>query len=290
MGNNQWKLESLDRHLTLKCWKDWIYIMGNKKNYLMYLFICLILLVGNKMIYCSVPDAKYIFSDDTIIKFINCIKYGKYKDADELIKNGMDINFKNIQGITPLYYFFLKKDYRSFKKMLELGADPNISPDGLGLYYLLSATMLIYDDRYFRLLLDYNVDINYNPPIQKDLSRREASVLEFSLGTNVDIKYLKMLLVHGIKPYYSELPINCPILDANSLREYKKVIMLLDYYPDYLSDNRFMHLNKRDATIKDLFLEDLKSYDQAPGSQQLKDQHELVKYLKDKFNIDIEMK
>jgi hypothetical protein len=261
--------------------------MKIQDNYLLFIFIILSIFIGCKTLYGL--EAKDVFLDKDQLRFIDLIKKSKYTESDEMIKNGIDINFKNEKGVTPIYYFYLKKDFKSFNKMLELGADPNVSPQGLGMYYLLNATMLIKEDRFFKLLLEYNVDINYAPQTVNG-RRTEASVLEFSLKYDIDVKYLKMLIEHKIKPYYSEHPAHSPILWALSTRDYKKIIILLEYYPAYLTDDKSIITTTGDRiTIKDRFIHDLENNAQMSGSQYLREQQELVKYLKDKFNIDVHL-
>ena len=262
--------------------------MEIRNRYLVHILVLLLLFtIGCKTIYGF--GAKDVFVDKDQIRFIDLIKKGKYTEAEGMIKNGLDINFKNEQGITPLYYFYMKKDFKSFKKMLELGANPNVDPEGLGMYYLLDMTMSTKEDRYFKLLLEYNVDINYAPPTING-TKMGTSPLEFSLSYDTDIKYLKMLIEHKINPYYSDHPLHSPIYDALTIREYKRVILLLDYYPGYLSDEKNIITTKGEKrTLKDIIVKHLEEYNQAPGSQLLKDQRALVKYLKERFDIDVKL-
>lgn len=227
-------------------------------------------------------EAKDIFKDEKVIELIKSVKAGNDKVVRQLLEEGINIDSEGTQKITPLYYFFLKKDYKSFKKLLELGANPDVDPEGLGMYCLINASMTINDDRFFKSLLEHNVNVNYIP-------ENSEPVLKFSLSYTVNIKYLKMLLEHGIKLTYSDNLRSSPLLTALTYREYKRVILLLEYGAE-LNDRELIKLYKREITQKELFIDHLENYTQAPGSKLLKEQQELVKYLKDKYGIEVHLK
>jgi|GEM_PF-5491221 len=254
------------------------------KNIKLLLFIIVLfyLLIGNIMVYTLTPGANYFFEDKDILKLIKYIKAGKDNEIRELLNKGIDINYIGKDGISPLYYFFIKKDFISFKKALELGADPNADPPKI--YRLIDASMRYKDDKFFKLLLEYDVDLNYRPENSEPL-------LKSALHSTVDIKYLKMLLDKGIGLSYSEFLTNNPLLTALSNREYKKIIILLEYGADLNNTDNF-EVYKGKTTIRKLFLERLESntYAQFEGTKELKEQLELVKYLKEKFNIDVKLK
>jgi ankyrin repeat protein len=151
--------------------------------------LCIFYIRGENMPIVNIPSAKYFFEDKKIQDLINYVKLRNDKKIKELVDSGVEISYIGKDGISPLYYFFLKKDYNSFKKMLELGADPNVNPPKI--WRLIDSSMTYKDDRYFKLLLEYNVDINYIPEYGEPL-------LKSSLHGNADIKYLKLLLEQGI--------------------------------------------------------------------------------------------
>jgi ankyrin repeat protein len=241
-----------------------------------YFFIIFIFL--NSLIYSKSIDPKEIFNDEKVVQLINLIKSGKAKGADKLLKEGVDINFKDEDGITPLYYFFLTKDYFGFKKCLELGANTNVIPTKFGVTSLINISMLKEDDSFFKLLVKYNIDLNNIPD-------GRMSPLAWSLSKSVEIKYLEMLLKHGAIISNSK----GLLLDALTNREYRKVILLFEYGAE-LDDAKIIKLYDGNYTIKKLFIKHLENYSQAPGSELLKDQQELVKYLKDKFGIEVHLK
>jgi hypothetical protein len=68
-----------------------------------------------------------------------------------------------------------------------------------------------------------------------------------------------------------------------------KIILLLEYGAD-LNNTEMIKLYKREITLKNLFIEELENNVQAKGSKELKEELELVKYLKEKFNIEVNLK
>jgi len=103
--------------------------------------------------------ASDIFDNDDMVKLIKYVRMKNEKGIKEVIESGVDIDYEGFRKITPLYFFFMEKDYPSFKRMLELGANPNVDPEGLGLYGLLNFTMQVNDERYFKTLLEYNTSL-----------------------------------------------------------------------------------------------------------------------------------
>lgn len=256
--------------------------MADNKRIVLLFFIHLFLFLITINGFSNIKP-EMVFKDNEIVKFIKFIKKGNIKEAEKSITNGFDINSKNENGVTPLYYFFLTRDFRSFKSCLELGANPNIDPDGVGFYRLIDFSMRYTDTKYFKLLLTYDVDLNYEKENGKEL-------LNSAMYSTVHIKYLKMLLENDIEPKYIDSFTRSPLLSALIGREYKKVKLLLEYYPEYLDNTTKFKLKDGEKTIKEMFIEDLESYTQFKGTKLYYDQLELVKFLKDKFGIEIKLK
>jgi ankyrin repeat protein len=259
--------------------------MADKKGIISIILINLYLLLITMNISCKVKP-EIVFNDSKVIEFISVVKKGDMKKTEQLIAGGFDIDSENKNGITALYYFFLERDFKSFERCLELGANPNVAPVGLGMFYLLNAAMDINDQRYFDLLIKFNVDINYIPATKTS----GRSPIKFAMFTSVKPVYLEKLLKKGVNPVNIDSFIENPLFFALSGREYKKVKLLLEYYPEYLNDTKKFKLKGREKTIKEMFIEDLESYTQFKGSKLYFDQLELVKFLKDKFGIELTLK
>lgn len=81
---------------------------------------------------------------------------GKIKKIEELVKSGVDVDAKGTQGATPL--FWAMANYKGFKKLLELGADPNIVyGDG---NTVIHTAVRIKDSRFLEALLEHGANPN----------------------------------------------------------------------------------------------------------------------------------
>lgn len=81
---------------------------------------------------------------------------GKVKKVEELVRSGVDVDAKGNQGATPL--FWAMANYKGFKKLLELGADPNIVyGDGNTVVH---AALTIRDSRFLEAILEHGGNPN----------------------------------------------------------------------------------------------------------------------------------
>jgi uncharacterized protein len=69
--------------------------------------------------------ARDFFKDKGIIALCKAIEAKNLKEIDRLVKSGVNINAKGRGNMTPLLWAFPMGE-ETFKKMLELGADPNV--------------------------------------------------------------------------------------------------------------------------------------------------------------------
>ena len=163
-------------------------------------------------------DPENLFSDQKVIKLCYALKAGDLNKADELLKEGVDINTVGKDGMTPFLWLFkfsglydediMKK---SFQWLVEHKADPTVVYHWKGNAY-------------------YTV---------------------FHLSAeNPDIFYLKTLLESGlIKDIDMELPENAnptALLQANISDRFENFKMLLDYGAD---PNKIIKLGVDRATL-----------------------------------------
>ena len=69
--------------------------------------------------------AEDFFADPGVISLCKAIEAKDVQQIDRLVKSGVDVNAKGRGNMTPLLWAFPAGE-EMFKKMLELGADPNI--------------------------------------------------------------------------------------------------------------------------------------------------------------------
>ncbi|BCE01811.1 ankyrin repeat domain-containing protein [Marinicellulosiphila megalodicopiae] len=83
------------------------------------------------------------------------------KSFEWLIKNGADITLPWKDGKSSLIARMYNKDIRVLKIALDNGLDPNYQVRGRPMLYHLISCGLPHKIEFFKLLLDYNPDINY---------------------------------------------------------------------------------------------------------------------------------
>lgn len=83
-----------------------------------------VLKVDNELV-ISMPLNK-MFLDPDVRKLAQYAGEGNLTKLDELVKQGVNVNSSGNQGATPLFWALRNENFSGFKRLLELGADPNI--------------------------------------------------------------------------------------------------------------------------------------------------------------------
>ena len=65
-----------------------------------------------------------MFPDESVRALAKAAAKGRVGTVEELVDLGVDVNASGTKGATPL--FWAMSNYNGFKKLLELGADPNV--------------------------------------------------------------------------------------------------------------------------------------------------------------------
>ena len=149
-------------------------------------------------------DPENLFSDQKVIDLCYALKSGDLKKADELLKQGVNINFKGKNGMTPFLWLFKFSGLRdenimkkSFQWLVEHKADPTVIYHWKGNAYL---------------------------------------TVFHTAAKHPDIFYLKTLLESGlIKDIDLELPENAhptALLQAELADRFENFKLLLDYGAD----------------------------------------------------------
>lgn len=71
-----------------------------------------------------------MFSDEKVRALAEAAGEGNVEEVEELVAQGVDVNSKGTSNVTPL--FWAMHNINGFKKLLELGADPNVIFDDGG--------------------------------------------------------------------------------------------------------------------------------------------------------------
>mgnify|MGYP000073664711 CR=1 FL=1 len=80
---------------------------------------------------CSFIGGKSVNAEDhfkpQVVELIHAIEKGDQSKAQNYLDQGLDLNMRGENGLTPLVYFITNKDIDSIELALQLGADPNYS-------------------------------------------------------------------------------------------------------------------------------------------------------------------
>lgn len=228
---------------------------------------CSDILIIGKQIY----SYKYFFKEEDKIKFAKAIVREDIKKMKYYINKGIDVNFIGAEGITPLYLSVIKKKYKSFVFLLENKADPNY--DIKGKYSILEQCLYIKDSRFLIKAIEFGGIINKE-------NSDDISLLERSINKDVPIENFLILLKYGANPNCSIKVGRNPLIDSLFAREYKRTIYLIEYGGE-------ISITKE---IERYFFRELENSQHFEGTRQLKERDELVKYLKEKFNIEVKLK
>ncbi len=146
-------------------------------------------------------DPENLFSDQKVIELCYALKAGDLKKADELLKQGVDINFKGKDGMTPFLWLFKFSGLR----------DENIMKKS------------------FQWLVKHKAD----PTVIYHWKGNAYYTVFHIAAENSDIFYLKTLLDSGlIKDIDMELPENAnptALLQAELAGRFENFKLLLDY-------------------------------------------------------------
>lgn len=67
-----------------------------------------------------------MFRDRAVRALAEAAARGKLKELDGLVAKGVGVNSQGAKGATPLFWALRNSSFEGFKKLLSLGADPNI--------------------------------------------------------------------------------------------------------------------------------------------------------------------
>ena len=75
--------------------------------------------------FLALMSLETMFPDESVRALAKAAAKGRVKTVEELVDSGVDVNASGTKGATPL--FWAMSNYNGFKKLLELGADPNVT-------------------------------------------------------------------------------------------------------------------------------------------------------------------
>lgn len=168
-----------------------------------------------------------MFPDPQVRALAKAAGKGRIRKIDEWVEKGVDVNARGTRGATPL--FWAMKNVRGFKRLLELGADPNVVfEDGSS---IMSWAVNNRKEEFLILALEYGGDPNLVVGIQ------EKTPLFETLGYSGKSK-AGLLLDAGANINAQMANGYTPVCMAALLGQFDLVLELLERGADYtLEDN-----------------------------------------------------
>ena len=226
--------------------------------------ILIVPLLCLSLVGCGQENSRNVnfFKDTKAYELAKAVARGDLVAIERLVKADTNLlGFTNpVSGSNVLVLCLYVEKFKSFKKLLELGANPNFI-DPYNRYSVLmdackpfgSSDEWIKDNRYAELLLEYGADPNY--VVGEDFTNekghyvRANSALLKASSLNLDL--VKLLIKHGTDPYKKiGKKQKTPFSEAVSSRKYN----IIYYYIDSLDVNIHepMYVRKTDS----LFIQD----------------------------------
>ncbi len=154
------------------------------------------------VIYYNRTHKKY-FQDKKVQQFCWYIRRGKIDKLKQLLDEGVDINARGSNGLTPLiwliyYNFKTKKILRSLKFLLENGADPFVEFEKMYDYNFVQLASAIKSPEYLRIFLG----LKKITPEEID-DKTNYSVLSTAIYHNRFTQF-KMLIDYGVNTNWKD--------------------------------------------------------------------------------------
>ncbi|UXK08876.1 hypothetical protein N5094_01105 [Shewanella putrefaciens] len=177
------------------------------------------------------------FNEPNVIELALAALNNNEKKVEELMQQGIDINYQGKDGMTPLLWVLGQQNKQGFNLLLRLGADPNMPVDTGGSVMTFAAGA--DDPVYLQMALANGGDPNY-------FHRSRKHSLIFDTISPGRIEHIKLLVKHGADINATDALGDVPIMTAASLNQYDIVYFLLEQGADFKRANRW------GKTIKDV--------------------------------------
>ena len=147
------------------------------------------------------------FFEPKMVTLLKLIRRGKETKAQLLIEEeSLSLNVHGEEGITPLLWLIMKKDKKSIRLALKLGADPDFTA----------------------INIDYKLvrqESGYRKRVKEEV---EFSPLSMVAGGNDD-EYLEILLEAGADPNSKDYSFNPALFSAIDNRKWSQIELLLKH-------------------------------------------------------------
>jgi uncharacterized protein len=177
------------------------------------------------------PSPKTFYSDPQIVQLIEAIETEDLPEIGRLVAAGADINaagsngtdWRDKEGVTPLLWAYLQHRKASFRRLLELGADPNQALLGHG--SVMSNGARNEDLYWLRLALEHSGNPN--------LLDTENETPIFRAVVAHQLENIKVLVQAGADLNHQDTVGSAPLIAAAQLSWFEAVDYLLKAGADY---------------------------------------------------------
>jgi ankyrin repeat protein len=138
------------------------------------------------------------FKDPQVLELVKAASSGDVETIERLVKAGVDVNARGERGLTPLWWTMRSANKAGFKRLLELGADPNVWADedfATSSSVMTDAVWLATDTEWLELALKHGGDPNLKdltgrtPLFRVAISPNRKKVVELLLEAGADVNH-----------------------------------------------------------------------------------------------------
>ncbi len=171
-----------------------------------------------------------MFPDESVRALAKAAGKGRVKTVEELVDSGVDVNSSGTQGATPL--FWAMSNYKGFKKLLELGADPNVIYGDGGT--IMHWAVRHKDNRFLKVALEHGGNPNLVAPYSSTNTFVQTPIFDALIK---GIERVEILLDAGANIDAQNDFGSTPVMTAANRARYDLLLFLLERGADYKIKN-----------------------------------------------------
>jgi hypothetical protein len=169
------------------------------------------------------------FKDPQVLELVKAASSGDVETIERLVKAGGDVNARGERGLTPLWWTMRSANKAGFKRLLELGADPNVwtDDDFAASSVTMDAVWRDTDTEWLELALKHGGDPNLKDP------RFGSTPLYKAASSRNRKKVVEMLIEAGADLNHRSDGGSTPLIAAASVNAFDVVWQLIEAGADY---------------------------------------------------------
>jgi ankyrin repeat protein len=176
-------------------------------------------------------SAKDFFPDGKVAQLAEAARDGDVARVKLLVSNGTKPNARGYDGITPLIYAMSGKTLKGFRRLLELGADPNLRMTG-GKSVMAIAANRVDSPEALKLAIAFGGDPNLRTGVRAVYGDCSPTPI-FDAVNSRKLENLRILIKAGANLEARNSFDHTPLLDAACICYYDVVLFLLEAGADF---------------------------------------------------------